>query len=51
MSFTEKESPISSVPFPTVTICPETKASRDKLDVVGGYHNIKSQHMNLTDIE
>ncbi|XP_055307692.1 pickpocket protein 28-like [Sitodiplosis mosellana] len=42
---------ISAVPFPTVTICPITKASLTKLDVFRAYHMLKTEKPNLTDIE
>lgn len=32
MSFTEPNRHISTIPFPTVTICPETKVTADKID-------------------
>lgn len=46
--------PISSIPFPTVTICAKTKATKDKLDLHSIYRDIeKLQHMdnNLTNLE
>lgn len=51
MSFTEKEVPISAIPFPTVTICPETKTNVTKLNVTATYHTLMDNSMNLTDIE
>lgn len=33
MSFTHKERPISDIPFPTVTICPEIRTMKHKLDL------------------
>lgn len=33
MAMNEKQIPISTIPFPTVTICPETKTHRAKLDL------------------
>lgn len=33
ISFTEKEFPISAIPFPTVTICPDIKTVKEKLDI------------------
>lgn len=32
VTFDEKSTPISFIPFPAVTICPEIKAMRDKLN-------------------
>lgn len=40
MCFTEKPAPISRIPFPTVTICPETKAHVNKFDVTNAYNFI-----------
>lgn len=31
-SFMQKDQPISTIPFPTVTICPNAKVSEGKLD-------------------
>lgn len=33
MSFNENTIPISAIPFPTVTICPETKTYKVKTDL------------------
>lgn len=41
MCFTEKPSPISKIPFPTVTICPETKAHISKFNVTDAYNSVK----------
>lgn len=51
MTFTQKELKISDIPFPTVTICPETKAYAHKLNITSAYHLLKEQRENLTDIE
>lgn len=45
-SFSEKQVSISSIPFPTVTICPETKTKKAKLDLISVYY---SKLMNLTE--
>lgn len=51
ISFSEHNIPISSIPFPTVTICPETKAQKSKLDLFNAYHMMKTKKSNLSDIE
>lgn len=52
LSLVEQAVPISKIPFPTITICPETKTSKDKLDLVSIYHALEnSQKENLTDLE
>lgn len=49
MSFTEKELSISAIPFPTVTICPETKTIKKKLDVPSVCDSLLASKANLTD--
>lgn len=50
MSFTDKEVLVSSIPFPTVTICPETKAYKEKLDVIAAYNTLKrSENLSKTE--
>lgn len=51
MSFTEKPLPISAIPFPTVTICPETKTYREKLDVTAFYDDLNEQKANFTKLQ
>lgn len=51
MSFTEKERPISAVPFPTVTICPETKVSKLKFDVSEQLDDMLESKSNLSQVE
>lgn len=47
-----KEDSISNIPFPTVTICPETKTYKDKLDFVSLFELIVSDvDLNLSKIE
>ncbi|XP_055305956.1 pickpocket protein 28-like, partial [Sitodiplosis mosellana] len=40
MSFNEKDAPISAIPFPTVTICPETKAFKNKFEINPVYDSL-----------
>lgn len=42
--------PISTIPFPTVTICPESKAHAQKLNITAAFHAL-SEFGNLSDIE
>lgn len=51
LSFTEKEAKISMIPFPTVTICPETKANKDKFDLTSVYNSMKRSKINLNRTE
>lgn len=50
MGFAEKTTSVSSIPFPAVTICSETKAHVDKLNIEDAY-NALSQGMkdNMTE--
>lgn len=52
MSISDKDVQISAIPFPVVTICPQTKTTKEKLDLIGAYHLVEQNaHKNLTDIE
>lgn len=42
MSFAEKSTPVWQIPFPAVTICPETKALKESIDFTKGYFAVKS---------
>lgn len=46
MNFKDEKVYISDIPFPAVTICPETKVLKEKLDLVSVYHNLKKQSRN-----
>lgn len=56
VSFSEKSTPIYRIPFPSVTICPETKANKSMIDFTKVYHilfggrqppyNISDQELN-----
>lgn len=37
---TVTKSPIHGVPFPAVTICPETKAQKSIVDITDAYNNL-----------
>lgn len=47
MSFTEKPLHFSSIPFPTITICPEMKTVKKKFDI----SNTLNHLANLSEIE
>lgn len=50
VSFAEKATPIWAIPFPAVTICPETKFYTQKLNFTETYRMLRDQqHDNLTD--
>lgn len=50
VSFAEKATPIWAIPFPAVTICPETKFYTKKLNFTETYRMLRDQqHDNLTD--
>lgn len=51
MILSEKEKPISMIPFPTVTICPQTKLYKNKLDLTNLYGVWMNAPENLSDIE
>ncbi|KAG4070425.1 hypothetical protein HA402_005657 [Bradysia odoriphaga] len=43
VSFAEKSTPVWEIPFPAVTICPETKANMSQLNFTAVYHEIASK--------
>lgn len=49
MSISEIDASVSAIPFPTVTICPETKTIIEKLDLAS--LNMLATLDNLTEIE
>lgn len=49
MSFTEAALPVSVIPFPTVTICPETKTYSEKLNLNTAFD--PEWGLNLSEIE
>lgn len=53
ITYDKEADSILSLPFPTITICPKTKTSKDKLDLFAVYHEIiTSHHMkNLNDLQ
>lgn len=44
---------ILDIPFPTITVCPKTKTTKDKLDLNYAFHQLRTQKQknNLTDLE
>jgi acid-sensing ion channel, other len=54
VSFAERSTPIWQIPFPAVTICPETKAKSSMLNITEIYHMIVEGNdtlYNLTEPE
>lgn len=50
VSFAEKSTPVWEIPFPAVTICPETKTYMDKLNFTDAYHTlIEGMRDNMTE--
>lgn len=50
VSFAEKATPIWAIPFPAVTICPETKFYTQKINFTETYRMIRDQQQgNLSD--
>jgi amiloride-sensitive sodium channel len=40
VSFAEKSTPVWQIPFPAVTICPETKARMELFNFTARFHNL-----------
>lgn len=54
VSFAEKSTPVWEIPFPAVTICPETKAKVELLNFTSAYHTMNeatTPPYNMTDEE
>jgi len=52
VSFDEKSTPVWQIPFPAVTICPETKAKQTIFNFTNAYHQMhKVDNMTMTDDE
>lgn len=50
VSFSEKTTPVWAIPYPAVTICPETKTCVEKLNFTDVYLKIVTEnHTNLTE--
>lgn len=43
MNLAEKSIPVSTIPFPAITICPETKAYKEKFNFTAMYHTMNEQ--------
>lgn len=48
VSFAERSTPVWEVPFPAVTICPETKAQKALFDYTEVYHRLYDATQNGT---
>jgi hypothetical protein len=44
----ERTHPLHKIPFPAITICPETKATRSLVNITDAYHNLS---YNLTEFD
>lgn len=51
MSMTEKLVPISTIPFPTITICPEIKTYKEMLDLTRLIHDLSMDKWEFTELE
>lgn len=51
VSFAQSPTPVSQVPFPAVTICPETKSKQRLFNFTNIYHMLKENPDNVTDAE
>lgn len=50
VSFAEKSAPVWEVPFPAVTVCPETKSYANKLNFTDAYNMlIEGMKVNMSD--
>lgn len=50
MAMNEKQLPISTIPFPMITICPEIKTYKEKLDITY-LHDLPKEYRVLSKIE
>ncbi|XP_055382467.1 pickpocket protein 28-like [Condylostylus longicornis] len=51
VSFAEKSTPVWQIPFPAVTVCPETKARRSVFNFTDVYYKIAYEMGNVTENE
>lgn len=51
VSFAEKSTPVWQIPFPAVTICPETKAKSEFLNFTQQYHAVHNGTYDYTEDE
>lgn len=49
VTFNEKSIPVSEIPFPAVTICPETKSQINKLNFTDVYHMLSENVANISE--
>lgn len=50
VSLTDKPEPIWEIPFPAITICPETKSKQTVLNLTRVYHNLLKHYSNETEL-
>lgn len=51
VSFAEKSTPVWQIPFPAVTICPETKSKQSVFNFTEAYHMAHAAAENMTEGE
>lgn len=51
LDLSETEALISSIPFPTITICPNTKFYKEKVDILNAYAAWENDPASVSDIE
>lgn len=51
VSFAKSPTPIGNIPFPAITICPETKAKQTLFNFTQFYYDIKRGDQNVTEEE
>ena len=51
VSFNEKSTPVWQIPFPAVTICPETKALKNNIDFTKWFHLVNDSKLTQKDAE
>ncbi|XP_017063341.1 pickpocket protein 28 [Drosophila eugracilis] len=50
VSFAEKSTPVWEIPFPAVTVCPETKTRRAIFNFTDSYHQVRDFQNNVSGI-
>ncbi|EDW17776.1 pickpocket protein 28 [Drosophila mojavensis] len=51
VSFAEKSTPVWQIPFPTVTVCPETKSRQSVFNFTNAYWQIRDFRGNVTGVK
>lgn len=50
VSLTDKPEPIWEIPFPAITICPETKSKQTMFNLTRVYHNLMKHNPNKSEV-